>query len=628
MAPIAPRAALPMFAMQGGGGDRGSGGRGSGGGGGRRGRTLKTSGALNRQWALRRKSGEKITRKRRSGSRAKRAEGAGDTLYTQVSIDPSVTFPGLSGGALDEAALSLLESICGEKGAEEAPAAAEPSRPAVAAGGAWAAAADAGGGGGGGGVMWGPCSVGPMLRTRLLQAGLAAPLPIQEAAFPPIARGKNVLLSSQTGSGKTLAFLLPLLSILPRKTPYQVLVVCPSIELARQLRRSVDLLWPPAGGAPSALHIVRDDGGDHGENDSEGRALLAALNGEPLLAGTPYALRALVDAANAERRRRGGARRAASASDVGGGDGTAAAVASAAALLCANLRVVVLDEADQLLRSDAAAVQHAWRSSQPARVTARQRATLKAALPPSPTEELLRTLPKPLHSIQLLCATATAGRTLRRQLQPLVGAASIADATEVVTPAAGAFLTPTTISHACALWRPDAETVEGGSGEADGAERASTEARRAQGALAQLAAIVRSLPPAAAVLFAERSLGTAATARSLRELGFGGAVAISEAEELPAAGEGAAAGTVAATAWAEVPIYVVSEKWARGLDLPLGYALLPAPPATPAGYLHMSGRTGRSGLNGTAITLVTPLQVPRLAACAHLLGITFKRIRA
>ena len=94
---------------------------------------------------------------------------------------------------------------------------------------------------------------------------------------------------------------------------------------------------------------------------------------------------------------------------------------------------------------------------------------------------------------------------------------------------------------------------------------------------------------------------------------------VSEAKELAASATGD--GTVdvsddsgapsadAEATWDVTPIYVASEKWGRGLDLRLGYSLMLAPPATTAGYLHLSGRTGRSGANGTAITLTTHQQV-------------------
>ena len=89
-----------------------------------------------------------------------------------------------------------------------------------------------------------------------------APTAIQSAAFGPLSRGSNGLLSAQTGAGKTLAFVLPLLSRLRRGDAYCALVVCPSLELASQLGRSVELLWPAeassgGGAAQPALRVVQ-----------------------------------------------------------------------------------------------------------------------------------------------------------------------------------------------------------------------------------------------------------------------------------------------------------------------------------------------------------------------------------
>lgn len=81
-----------------------------------------------------------------------------------------------------------------------------------------------------------------------------------------------------------------------------------------------------------------------------------------------------------------------------------------------------------------------------------------------------------------------------------------------------------------------------------------------------------------------------------------------------------------ATRWATVPVYVIGERFARGLDLPdVRYVTMLSPPSSAAGYAHMAGRTGRRGRAGTAITLVRPRdgEVRRLAAIADALGLKF-----
>ena len=46
--------------------------------------------------------------------------------------------------------------------------------------------------------------MGPVLRGRLISAGLPSPTAIQREAFAPISKGQNALLAAQTGSGSML----------------------------------------------------------------------------------------------------------------------------------------------------------------------------------------------------------------------------------------------------------------------------------------------------------------------------------------------------------------------------------------------------------------------------------------
>lgn len=76
--------------------------------------------------------------------------------------------------------------------------------------------------------------------------GHAAPTPIQSAAIPVIAGGRDVLASAATGSGKTAAFVLPLLERLARQLPprasgrtVRALILVPTRELAMQVGESV-----------------------------------------------------------------------------------------------------------------------------------------------------------------------------------------------------------------------------------------------------------------------------------------------------------------------------------------------------------------------------------------------------
>ena len=76
---------------------------------------------------------------------------------------------------------------------------------------------------------------------QLKELGYEQPTPIQAATIPHILDGRDVLGQAQTGTGKTAAFALPLLSgIAPQQRHPQVLVLCPTRELAMQVANSFE----------------------------------------------------------------------------------------------------------------------------------------------------------------------------------------------------------------------------------------------------------------------------------------------------------------------------------------------------------------------------------------------------
>uniref|UniRef100_A0A1J3D043 ATP-dependent RNA helicase n=2 Tax=Noccaea caerulescens TaxID=107243 RepID=A0A1J3D043_NOCCA len=83
----------------------------------------------------------------------------------------------------------------------------------------------------------------PLSLKAIKDAGFETMTVVQEATLPIILKGKDVLAKAKTGTGKTVAFLLPsieaVLSSPPasrdnRNPPINVLVVCPTRELASQ----------------------------------------------------------------------------------------------------------------------------------------------------------------------------------------------------------------------------------------------------------------------------------------------------------------------------------------------------------------------------------------------------------
>src|SRR6185503_9185972 len=85
------------------------------------------------------------------------------------------------------------------------------------------------------------------LSDELLKAidklGFEQTAPIQAAAIPVLMQGKDVVGQSQTGSGKTAAFAIPAIEKTdPNQRAVQVLILCPTRELAVQVSEEVHKL--------------------------------------------------------------------------------------------------------------------------------------------------------------------------------------------------------------------------------------------------------------------------------------------------------------------------------------------------------------------------------------------------
>ena len=77
---------------------------------------------------------------------------------------------------------------------------------------------------------------GPELLQGLEAIGYREPSPIQKAAIPELMLGRDLVGQAQTGTGKTAAFALPMLARLdPAERKPQVLVLAPTRELALQV---------------------------------------------------------------------------------------------------------------------------------------------------------------------------------------------------------------------------------------------------------------------------------------------------------------------------------------------------------------------------------------------------------
>ncbi len=105
----------------------------------------------------------------------------------------------------------------------------------------------------------------PDVRKVVDELGYTHPTPVQLAVFEPAARGRNLVVQARTGTGKTAAFGLPLVDqIVRRGVPkVQVLILTPTRELALQVGREIENLGkyrgikviPVYGGAPMGKQI-------------------------------------------------------------------------------------------------------------------------------------------------------------------------------------------------------------------------------------------------------------------------------------------------------------------------------------------------------------------------------------
>ncbi len=84
--------------------------------------------------------------------------------------------------------------------------------------------------------------------------GWSTPTPIQRQAIPKIMTGSDVVGIARTGTGKTGAFMLPALELITKGRGLQVLVLCPTRELAQQVRDDTVALAAGSGFRCVAVH--------------------------------------------------------------------------------------------------------------------------------------------------------------------------------------------------------------------------------------------------------------------------------------------------------------------------------------------------------------------------------------
>jgi ATP-dependent RNA helicase DeaD len=145
------------------------------------------------------------------------------------------------------------------------------------------------------------------VRAGIADLGWKEPMPVQARVIPTMQRGGDLIVQARTGSGKTGAFGLPIvLQAEPGRAEPQALVMAPTRELALQSCKEIEIMGRHRGIRPLAVY-----GGV-----GYGPQLEALRQGVHVIVGTPGRI---LDHLNAGR------------------------------LSFAAVRIVVLDEADELL---------------------------------------------------------------------------------------------------------------------------------------------------------------------------------------------------------------------------------------------------------------------------------------
>ncbi len=83
-------------------------------------------------------------------------------------------------------------------------------------------------------------NLSPEVLKAVAALGYEEASPIQAATIPILLEGRDLVGQSQTGSGKTAAFAIPAIEkVDPKNRQIQILVLCPTRELATQVANEV-----------------------------------------------------------------------------------------------------------------------------------------------------------------------------------------------------------------------------------------------------------------------------------------------------------------------------------------------------------------------------------------------------
>jgi ATP-dependent RNA helicase DeaD len=121
--------------------------------------------------------------------------------------------------------------------------------------------------------------LGTEVRRAIDEMGYRNPTPVQRAVFEPAAEGRSLVVQARTGTGKTAAFGLPMIDRLVRPSikAVQALALCPTRELALQVSRELEQI-----GKYKGIKVVAIYGGA-----SMSKQVEALEGGAQIVVGTP-----------------------------------------------------------------------------------------------------------------------------------------------------------------------------------------------------------------------------------------------------------------------------------------------------------------------------------------------------
>ena len=364
------------------------------------------------------------------------------------------------------------------------------------------------------------------LLAAVTDMGFRVPTPIQAAAIPPLLELRDVVGIAQTGTGKTAAFGLPLLAIVDAdERDVQALVLAPTRELAMQSAQAIE----DFAARTARLGVVPVYGGS-----PYGPQIGALKRGAQVVVGTPGRVIDLIEKG---------------------------------ALDLSNVRMLVLDEADEMLRMGFAEDVETIASSAPDdRLTALFSATMPAAIEKVAREHLK-------DPVKVAVSTESSTVDTIHQTYAVVpykhkiGALSRVLATR-------------------------AQHIKEGQEEAD-----------------------------AAIVFVRtradvEEVSLELWGRGFRAAGISGDVAQTERERM-----------VERLKNGSLDVLVATDVAARGLDVErISLVVNFDVPREPEAYVHRIGRTGRAGREGRALTFFTPREHGRLRRIEKLTGTEMEEV--